>query len=83
MQLRSLGNIAQIVAVICPNKWNIHSYVYVRYLILIDENDHAIWMDDPTKEDCERIYLHASSYAKTSAYQADCQWCQARDEPSS
>jgi len=77
VKIVSLGAIAQIVAVICSNPIGLHDKVYISYLILIDSDGHAIWMDDPDQEDCERMYKHCPSALKSYS-EKPCIWCKSK-----
>ena len=78
----SLGAIVQIVAVICSNPFGLHSEVYISYLILIDAKGHAIWVDDPSMEDCQMFFDHCPNAVRSYTEKA-CIWCKSQpDKPS-
>jgi len=79
--LKSLGPVTRIVAVICPNKYKIHKGIYVRYLILVNADGHAVFLDDPSPEDCKMIYDRSSHEAEVTVVESDCQFCQSEDSP--
>lgn len=79
IKIVSLGAIVQIVAVICSNPVGLHDNIYICYLILVDVNGHALWIDDPTQEDCNMFYAHCPNAIK-SYTEHSCIWCKAKQE---
>lgn len=80
-EIITLEKVAALVAIVCPNEHGIHAETYIRYLILIDQHGHAIWLDSPSTEDCTRIYEHCVN-ATPRVIQAPCVWCTAKTKNS-
>lgn len=76
--ITSLSAIKRAVIVICPNPFNFHNEVYVRYLILIDDAGHAVWLDDPTQDEVMSIIRHLKGEENGVAY-SPCPFCQSKE----
>lgn len=75
--MKSIGEITKLVAVYCPNKQNIHNGIYIRYLIIVGRHGNAVWIDDPSEEDCARLWARSSSTAHPLVVPSECPWCKA------
>ena len=77
LKLNSITPIVQIVAVVCPDDHEIHEKPYVRYLILVDSEKRAVFIDDPSEEDVARIWNRSHSTAEGGMIMSSCPFCQA------
>ena len=73
----SLNAIKKAIIIVCPNPFNLHNEVYIRYIILLDDNGHSFWLDDPSTDDVISIIRHLKGEENGVAY-SPCPWCQAR-----
>ena len=76
--LSSLNAVRKAIIIVCPNPFNLHNEVYVRYIILLDDNDHALWIDDPTTDEVMSIIRHLKGEENGVAY-SPCPWCQSKE----
>ena len=86
LQLQSLGPVVKMAAIYCPNNHGIHEKIYIRYLILINAQNHAVFIDDPTDGDMTRLWRRSHSNVEGVAASSECPWCQsltAKDEEKS
>lgn len=77
--LTSLGALDKVIIIACPNRWGLHEKVYIRYLLLIDSETHAIWLDDPSEQEVVDIVHRVPHEVHKEVIMAPCHWCQARD----
>lgn len=77
IHLTSLNEVKRAILVICPNPFNIHDAVYVRYIILLDDDGHAFWIDDPQPDEVMSIIRHLKGEQNGIAY-SPCPWCAAK-----
>lgn len=72
-----------ITIIVCPDRFGIHREaqikdgVYVRYVILRDEDGNAQFIDDPDYETVREILFTSIGVAAWAEYH-DCPFCQAR-----
>lgn len=78
MDIRQIGGVQQLIAVYCPNVHGIHPTIYIRYIILVGSTGY-LFLDDPTEEDCTRMWQHAHSTSQVKAIASVCPWCSALD----
>ena len=87
LSIHTLGEVTHCVFVICPDKFGLHKYsadkVYVRYLILTGLNLHAIFIDDPSYDDCQRMTKLLPKGTKFGTTLSECPWCQAKTQKKS
>lgn len=77
MDIRRIGEVVKLVAVYCPNIHNIHKGIYIRYVILVDQQGTAMWVDDPLEDDLARLWARVSSKAEALTTASPCPFCQA------
>jgi hypothetical protein len=76
----SIGEITRLVAVICQNPHKLHKGVYVRYLIMMDAEMHAVFLDDPDYKMCQEMTKKVASRADCEVVTSLCQFCQAQQQ---
>ena len=76
--------VVRLVGVVCPNRYGIHDGspdgVYVRYVLLFDQNGGCTWIDDPSIFDIQGIIFDTGIEA--TWVHAHCPWCLARAQAS-
>ena len=80
LTLNSVNPVVLVVAVVCPNKHEIHEKPYIRYLILVDAQKKAVFIDDPSEEDVARIWTRSHSNSQGGMVMSACPFCQALDQ---
>lgn len=77
--------VVRIVVVVCPDQWGYHKDspdgVYVRYVILTDEDGNSVFLDDPSYETVREILFTNVGVAAWAEY-FDCPFCAAKKSAS-
>ena len=78
ISLSSLNEVKRAIVIVCPNHFNLHNGVYVRYIILLDDAEHAVWIDDPSPEEVMSIIRHLKGEQNGMIF-SPCPWCQSTE----
>lgn len=79
-----IGRLSHAVFVICPNKYSIHTEIYVRYAILVDVHGYGRWLDNPSEEGCgellEQIKIQSDGTKQSFQVRVNCPFCDAHEQ---
>ena len=81
LPVASFGPVKKMILVICPNRYNLHKGVYIKYAILLDDQTppHAMFVDNPNEAEMTAFFGHLVD-ATNEVIKSSCNWCQAKGD---